>query len=132
MVPIITHPERNALLRQRLEEISKWVDGGALVQVTAGSLLGRFGKNAAQFSRMLLDRGLVHFIASDAHDLKHRPPSMREAHQWLVEKHSRAVADALCADNPRAVLTGGRVSMMVPKKSAQSRKWYQVWRSALG
>ena len=55
MVPIITHPERNELLQQKIEDIAQWVDAGALVQVTGQSLLGHFGKKAAEFARTLLD-----------------------------------------------------------------------------
>ena len=54
----------------------------------------------------LLDRRLVHFIASDGHDLKHRPPTMNEAHGWLVKNYGQGMADALCIDNPRATLSG--------------------------
>ena len=127
MTPIITHPERNALLRQRLEDIASWVNEGSYVQVTAGSLLGRFGKRASEFSRQLLDRNLVHFIASDGHDMVHRPPTMKEAHSWLTEKYGAELADALCINNPRAVLDGKRVQLPVPRKGPQSRKWYQLF-----
>src|SRR6266853_3830200 len=44
MIPVITHPERNALLRQRLENIAEWVAAGARVQVTGQSVTGGFGK----------------------------------------------------------------------------------------
>ena len=75
MIPVITHPERNSLLRQRLDEIESWVAGGATVQVTAQSVIGEFGQRAQDFCRQLLDRGLVHFVASDAHDCERRAAS---------------------------------------------------------
>jgi len=126
MVPIITHPERNPLLQMRLEEMARWVDAGACVQVTGQSLLGHFGRKAAEFARTLLDRRLVHFIASDGHDLKHRPPTMNEAHAWLVKNYGQAVADGLCIDNPRAAIEGHAVNL--PYREVESRKWYQIWR----
>src|SRR5713226_9366773 len=46
MVPIITHPERNMLLQQRLDKLAQWIESGCLVQVTAQSFLGGFGKHA--------------------------------------------------------------------------------------
>ncbi len=55
MTPIITHPERNGLLRQRLDQIRIWVANGATAQVTAQSLTGKFGKRAQEFSKVLLD-----------------------------------------------------------------------------
>lgn len=128
MIPIITHPERNQLLQMRIEEIAKWVEAGACVQVTGQSLLGGFGKKAAEFSRVLLDRRLVHFIASDGHDLKHRPPTMNEAHAWLVKNYGQPVADVLCIDNPRATLNGKAVNIPYMEVENRSRKWYQIWR----
>jgi protein-tyrosine phosphatase len=128
MIPIITHPERNELLQQRIEEIANWVNKGALVQVTGQSLVGHFGRHAAEFANVLLERGLVHFIASDGHDLKHRPPTMNEAYDWLLKKYGQPLADALCIGNPRAVLTGERVYLSEGEPAPKSRKWYQVWR----
>jgi protein-tyrosine phosphatase len=128
MIPIITHPERNELLQQRIEEIARWVEAGALVQVTGQSLGGHFGRKAAEFAKVLLERRLVHFIASDAHDLKHRPPTMHEAHQWLVKNYGQDLADALCIGNPRNVLTGQGVDLPYPEAATKPRKWYQLWR----
>jgi protein-tyrosine phosphatase len=128
MTPIITHPERNELLQQRIDEIAQWVEAGALVQVTGQSLTGRFGRRAAEFANVLLERRLVHFIASDGHGLKHRPPTMDEAHAWLVKNHGQALADALCTSNPAAVLTGESVSLPDVEDALPARKWYQVWR----
>ena len=128
MVPIITHPERNALLQLRLDEIAQWVEEGALVQVTGFSLLGHFGRKAAEFSKALLGRRLVHFIASDGHDLRHRPPTMNEAYAWLTKNYGAPLADLLCIDNPRATLTGGQVYLLSEEEYPQAKKWYQVWR----
>ena len=128
MMPIITHPERNQLLTMRLEEIAMWVEAGAHVQVTGQSLLGQFGKKAAEFARTLLDRRLVHFIASDGHDLKHRPPTMDQAHAWLVKNYGQPMADALCIDNPRATLNGHAVNLPYMEAEIPQKKWYQIWR----
>jgi Capsular polysaccharide biosynthesis protein len=78
MIPIITHPERNILLQKKLDKLEAWVESGCLLQVTAQSFLGRFGKQAKAFADRLLYRGLVHIVASDAHDTKYRPPSLRK------------------------------------------------------
>jgi protein-tyrosine phosphatase len=106
--------------------MAEWVEAGARIQVTAQSLTGRFGKRAEAFSRVLLDRNLVHVIASDGHDLEHRPPVMDTARAWLAENYSEATAELLCATNPGAALTGG--AMRAPEgRSAASggwRKWF--------
>jgi protein-tyrosine phosphatase len=128
MIPVITHPERNNLLRQRLEGLAAWVEAGALVQVTAQSVTGDFGRQAKDFCEVLLDRGLVHFVASDGHDCEHRPPRMDRAHAWLAEHRGEAVAEALCVSNPRAVLTGQPLQGFTTEVVTTSRKWYHFWR----
>lgn len=129
MRPVITHPERNGLLRQRMDDIAQWVEAGTLVQVTGQSLVGDFGRRAAEFSRTLLDRGLAHFIASDGHDCEHRPPRLDVAHAWLKKNYSDALADALCISNPRAALEGKEELDPLPEDApAEPRKWYTFWR----
>jgi protein-tyrosine phosphatase len=128
MIPVITHPERNGLLRQRMEEIAKWVEEGARVQVTAQSLTGGFGRRAREFSISLLDRELVHVIASDGHDCEYRPPVMDAAYSWLVERYGGDLAESLCVGNPGAALRGEQMSLPKRNESSPARKWYQVWR----
>lgn len=128
MTPVLTHPERNGLLRQRISQIEEWVDAGARVQVTGQSLLGGFGRRAKEFSVTLLEKRLVHFVASDAHDLEHRPPRLDLAHAWLKQEQGDEIADALCIHNPRAALTGEAVVASEKEEAAEPRKWYQLWR----
>ncbi len=71
--PIITHPERNAMLRTKPERMYRWLHQGSYVQITAQSITGRFGSSAQQRAEQWLDEDRVHFIASDAHNLTGRP-----------------------------------------------------------
>jgi protein-tyrosine phosphatase len=128
MIPVITHPERNALLRQRVDQIAAWVDDGVCVQLTAQSVVGEFGRRAAAFSRTLLNRGLAHFLASDAHDCEHRPPRLDLAHAWVKEHLSEQLADSLCITNPKATLVGENLEPIEVAVSPEPRKWYQIWR----
>lgn len=127
MIPIITHPERNALLRQRLDDIAKWVELGALVQVTAMSVTGSFGRKAQDFCTRLLDHQLVQIVASDAHDVQHRVPRMDEAYAWLEENYDESTAKTLCVRNPKATLTGGEIYASVGSVDPPERKWYKFW-----
>ena len=128
MIPVITHPERNALLRQRLDKIAEWVAAGVRVQVTGQSLTGGFGKRAQAFARELLGRGLVHVIASDGHDVEHRPPVMDQAYRWLEQEYGPALARMLCVSNPKAALTGDPMKLPDEADAAAAGKWYQFWR----
>lgn len=127
MVPIITHPERNFLLHRRLERIQKWVEQGCLVQVTAQSFLGRFGREAREVCRELTRRGLVHFVASDGHDSRDRPPRLDLAYRHIAKRYGAAAAQRLLLSNPRAVLAGEPLPEAPEAEPAPPRKWRRFW-----
>jgi protein-tyrosine phosphatase len=104
--PVITHPERNALLRTKPERMYRWLHQGAYMQITAQSLLGRFGGAAQQRAEQWLDEDRVHFIASDAHNLKARPLQLRAAFEIVAERRGEEIANALFRDNPLAAFEG--------------------------
>ena len=106
ILPILTHPERNQVLKQHPERMVEWLRAGCLVQVTAASLEGRFGKRSEELSLQFLSRNWVHFIASDAHNTEGRAPRMGAAYRYLEGKFGKATADRLCIENPRAAFWG--------------------------
>lgn len=79
ITPVLAHPERNADVQRRPELLEPIVGGGSLVQLTAASVDGRIGRNAQSCSTALLERGLAHLIASDAHAPGIRAIGMRSA-----------------------------------------------------
>jgi len=106
VIPVVTHPERNATLQMKPEMIFEWIGNGCVVQVTAGSLLGKFGSRAEAVAHHLLRRNWVHFLASDAHNITSRPPNLGDGHKDLVKEYGQEVADRLCIHNPRAAFYG--------------------------
>lgn len=106
MRPILTHPERNLTLQRTPERMTEWLRQGCLVQVTANSLTGRFGKRAQEMGLQLIQQGRVHFLATDAHDLKSRPPVLSEARKIVAEKFGAETAERLCVTNPLAAFEG--------------------------
>lgn len=106
IVPIVTHPERNELLRKNPGTLESWLEDGCLVQVTAQSFLGHFGRSAKQCADTLLKRNMIHFVASDAHDLKRRPPRLDESYSYVCRKGGREAADRLFTDNPQSAING--------------------------
>jgi protein-tyrosine phosphatase len=106
LTPILTHPERNPTLQQDHSRMADWLRGGMLVQVTADSLTGHKGAKAQKMAHDLLEKRWVHFLATDAHNTRSRPPRMRDAHNLVAEKYSASYAHALCVTNPLAVFLG--------------------------
>jgi protein-tyrosine phosphatase len=119
--PIITHPERNALLRTKPERMYRWLHQGAYVQITAQSILGRFGTSAKERAQEWLDADRVHFVASDAHNLEGRPLQLRAAYEAVAERRGEAVAQALFHDNPLAAFEG-RSLLYEPEQTDPSAK----------
>lgn len=131
LVPIVTHPERNHILRRDIGTLEKWVDLGCLVQVTALSVLGGFGKKAAGSAHDLLSKGMVHVIASDAHDPVHRHPRLDEAFAAISSRYGADIAELLFTANPGRIIRGDFVSSdkIFIRKPA---KWWQFWQSGSG
>jgi protein-tyrosine phosphatase len=106
LTPILTHPERNATLQADQQRMVEWLQGGLLIQVTAGSVLGHMGKVAQRVAHQLLANRWVHFLATDAHNITSRPPKMREAYEMVVERYGQDYAHAICVSNPLAAFMG--------------------------
>lgn len=109
MRPVVTHPERNAVLRERLELVELWVDLGCYVQSAALSVLGRLGKGAKAVVDRLLSNSLVHFLASDAHDCRQRTPALDGAWKYVSGEFGERAARGLLETNPSAAVNGGKV-----------------------
>jgi protein-tyrosine phosphatase len=104
--PIVAHPERNAVFQAKPDLLTTLVRLGARTQVTCGSLLGDFGPEAQLAATTWTRAGLVHFLATDAHNLGKRPPRVRESLAVLRDLVDEPVVEALIRGNPQAVLDG--------------------------
>lgn len=109
-IPIIAHPERNAEVVDDPPAVYDMVDQGALLQLNAGSVTGRFGNEAQKTSLLLLKHGLAHFIATDAHSPHKRAPRMMESFSLIADNFGYEQAQRLWADNPTAVISDDLIS----------------------
>lgn len=86
ITPIIAHPERNRELANNISLLARLVDGGALAQLTSSSISGAMGRKLQKLALELCKKGLVHFIASDAHHAVTRPFDLAQGYE-TVKKH---------------------------------------------
>lgn len=109
IVPIIAHPERNTMFARFPKLLFEMVDLGALAQMNAGSLLDGHGVEEGEAAVRFLELGLIHFIASDAHNTHSKPPRLAAAAERAAAIVGEAGAKALVTDNPRAVIEDGEI-----------------------
>jgi protein-tyrosine phosphatase len=115
--PIIAHPERNHSVIKQPERLIDLTRSGALVQITGGSLLGEFGGYAKTCAEYLLKKGMVSFLASDAHSPFHRSPTLSSAVHAASSIIGGDAARSLVVANPEAVLAGRPLPHMMPTEA---------------
>jgi protein-tyrosine phosphatase len=104
--PILAHPELISALVANEPIVESLQQMGVLFQVTADSVLGRFGRTARQVCEAWLDAGRVDFVASDAHSPRRRRPGLAEARDAIAAGWGQDMALALTSTNPLAVIEG--------------------------
>ena len=114
--PMIAHPERNKEIMSNLDKIKPFVQMECLIQVTAGSIVGLFGQTAQQCSRSLLEMGLVTVIASDAHNVKYRPPQLDHGRDAAAKILGEDEANRMVFDRPANIASSQFPDLLNPRK----------------
>jgi protein-tyrosine phosphatase len=124
VVPILAHPERNPQLQKSIDRLERWVELGCLVQVTSLSIIGAFGGSARAAGLRILDSGLAHVVASDAHDPEHRHTRMSQARDAVCRRLGEDAAELLFTDNPGAVVEDLPIPSGKVAVARQTRRWW--------
>ena len=104
---VLGHPERSKVFQSNPRMLESLVEGGALCCITARSLTGDFGLPSRAYAWDLLASGLVHAIASDAHDVAGRPPDLGP--QLDQAGLSESEIDYVAREAPEAIIAGAPV-----------------------
>lgn len=120
-IPVIVHPERNRELLTDPNRMYELIRGGALSQVTAASVVGKFGKQIEAFSHQLIESNLTHFVASDAHNTTSRGFHLQAAYQTIKETHGLDYYYML-HENSQLLVDNANVNRMEPMHVQKKRK----------
>ena len=104
IIPLIAHPERNKAVMRDVNKIRPFLEMGCLLQLTAGSLSGRFGAQVQAIARKMLDDDWLFALATDAHNMEHRPPNLSEGRQAVMDLVGARAAEVLTFLNPARLL----------------------------
>ena len=133
-VPVITHPERLSWIEDHYTLFTRLVKGGTWMQVTAGSLTGRFGKRPRYWAERMLDEHLVHILATDAHHPQRRPPLLAEGRDAAAMRVGEQEATHLVITRPRGIVENREPGALPPLAcgEAGTTKQQPFWRRLLG
>jgi protein-tyrosine phosphatase len=122
---VLAHPERCPTFHRDPAMLESLVRGGALTSVTAGALVGRFGKDVRNFALDMAGAGMLHNVASDAHDLRGRPPGVKDE---LERAGIGRIAEWLTQEVPMAILDGDEIPPrpgVAPTHAG--KRWRGLW-----
>lgn len=121
-IPIIVHPERNRELSEQPNKLYEFVRKGALTQVTAASVIGKFGKNIQKFTEQIIEANLTHFIASDAHNTTSRGFCMKEAYQHIGKFYGPDMT-SMFIENSEYLIAGESVNKYEPQRIMKKKRF---------
>lgn len=121
IIPVLTHPERNPLWQRKPDLLKRLSQQDCVIQITAGSITGRFGKLSQKFCMEWMRQGIVHVVASDAHNTESRPLKLKHAFQIVAKEVDPDMADLLFVHNPTAIIEGNQV---FPPQPPKKRRWF--------
>ena len=104
--PLIAHPERNKDVMRSVGKLKPFVEMGAMLQLTGASIAGQFGKPALQCARQIIEREWAAVVATDSHNLEHRPPNLDIAYTTLTQMGGEKLARLLTMETPSRIVAG--------------------------
>ncbi len=126
-VPVLTHPERLSWIESHYGIFGRLVKSGAWMQVTAGSITGRFGRRPRYWAERMLDEGLVHIVATDAHGTDRRPPLLAEARDAVSLRLGEEEALRQVEHRPRCILEDRDPSFLPAPEAAAPATSTLTW-----
>ncbi len=134
ITPVIAHPERNKRIQQNPKLLVDLIERGAFAQLDAGSLTKSFGPEAYQSAKRMVEAGVAHFIATDAHHQDRRRPLLSAAVAAATDIGGEEYARAMVEENPAALIRDRSIPYQLdPDVDAllgrrKKKSWFAFWR----
>lgn len=134
ITPVIAHPERNKRIQQNPKLLVDLIERGAFAQLDAGSLTKSFGPEAYQSAKRMVEAGVAHFIATDAHHQDRRRPLLSAAVAAAAAIGGEEYARAMVEENPAALIRDRAIPYQLdPDVDAllgrrKKKSWFAFWR----
>lgn len=124
-VPVLTHPERLTWIEQNYAIMKRLAARGVWMQITSGSLSGSFGRRPKYWARRMLSEGLVHILATDAHNMTRRPPDLLAGYRAAEDILGQEEAEKLVVTRPYAILSNDMPANVPPPLVAAQKSGAQ-------
>lgn len=123
--PVVAHPERYRGLDRELRIVDEWRGAEAFLQVSYGSLVGRYGDRARRNAFRLLNRGWADYLSTDFHGRPHLELYVREARRALLEEGGEEQFALLARENPARLLRD-QEPLPVPELGLDRSFWQRL------
>ncbi len=134
ITPVIAHPERNKRIQQHPNIIADLIERGAFAQIDAGSITKSFGPESYRSARKIIEAGLAHFIATDAHHQDRRRPILSMAAAIAADWGGEEYARAMVKDNPAALVNDQAIPFQLDTDidallgRKKKKSWFAFWK----
>ena len=108
-IPIVAHVERYEEIVSDIAAVDELISEGGLIQINAEALYS--GHRIKSFAKKLLKRDMVHFVATDAHNMEHRAPIISDAAEYISKHYGEECCQRLLVDNPDRVINNEYISI---------------------
>lgn len=108
-IPVVAHPERYEAVQGDPRILARWFREGYVLQVNKGSVMGAMGRGAERVADFMLENGLAHVIASDAHSPRRRTTDMRRLNEYLSDILDEEYVEILLRRNASRILRGKNI-----------------------
>jgi protein-tyrosine phosphatase len=134
IIPVITHPERLSWIETHFPVFERLAQAGAWMQLTSGSLTGRFGKRPQYWGEKMLDLGMVHILATDSHHIDRRPPLLAEGREAAAKRVGEEESWNLVLHRPQGILNDCQPETLpaLPQRPIESKRGQRVWQRLFG